>query len=131
MRTIGFTVLLFAFFAATVKGDTIAVWNFNDAISGTTGGELEFLVDHGIGTMTSDFVPSNIGNASGSSINSSDGDSAGRALRLSSSANNGNSLIWNINTEGFDAIGVSFAIQSTSTGFSLNQFFYSVDSGVS
>jgi hypothetical protein len=131
MRTIGFTVLLFAFFAATANGDTIAVWNFNDAISGTTGGELEFLVDRGSGTMTSDFVPSNIGNASGSVINSSDGDPAGRALRLSSSANNGNSLIWNISTEGFDTIGVTFAIQTTSTGFSNNQFFYSVNSGVS
>ena len=131
MRTIGFSVLLLAVFAATVKGDTIAVWNFNDAISGTTGGELEFLVDRGSGIMASDFAPANIGNVSGSSINSSDGDPAGRALRLSSSANNGNSLTWDIGTEGFDSIGISFAIQRTSTGFNSNQFFYSVDSGAS
>lgn len=131
MRTLGFSVLLLILTTATVKGDTIAVWNFNDAISGTSGGELEFLVDRGSGTMASDFVLLNIGNASGSTLNSNSGDPAGRALRLSSSANNGNSLTWNVSTEGFDSIGISFAIRRTSTGFNNNQFFYSIDSGVS
>ena len=131
MRHIGFSVLLCTVLAATVNGETIAVWNFNDAISGSTGGELEFLVDRGSGIMSSDFVFSNIGNSSGSTVNSDSGDPAGRALRLSSSANNGSSLIWNLSTEGFDSIGISFAIRRTSTGFSNNQFFHSVDSGIS
>ena len=129
MRTIGFSVLLLILIPSTMKGDTIAVWNFNDAISGTSGGELEFLVDRGVGTMASDFALSNVGNASGSTVNSNGDDPAGRALRLSSSANNGNSLTWNISTAGFDSIGISFAIQRTSTGFNGNQFFYSIDSG--
>jgi hypothetical protein len=131
MRAIGFSVLLFIFTPSTVKGDAIAVWNFNDAISGTSGGELEFLVDRGIGTMASDFAVSNIGNASGSALNGDSGDTAGRALLMSGSANNGNSLTWNVDTIGFDSIGISFTVRKTSTGFDDNQFFYRVDSGAS
>ena len=131
MRHIGFSVLFCIVLAATVNGETIAVWNFNDAISGVTGGEQEFLVDRGSGSMASDFILSNIGNTSGSTLNSNSGDSAGLALRLRSSANNGNSLTWNVSTEGLDSIGISFAIKRTSTGFGDNQFLHSVDSGVS
>ncbi len=131
MRHIGFSALFCILLAAAVHGETIAVWNFNDAISGATGGGNEFLVDRGSGVMTSDFALLNIGNASGSTLNSDSDDPAGRALRLSSSANNGGSLVWNVSTEGFDSIGISFAAQRTSTGFSNNQFLYSVDSGVS
>lgn len=131
MRHIGISILFFLLITVAVRGDTIAAWNFNDAISGTSGGELEFLVDRGAGTMASDFALTNIGNASGSALNSNNGDPAGRALRLSGSANNGNSLTWNVSTEGFDWIAISFAIQRTSTGFGNNQFLYSIDSGAS
>jgi hypothetical protein len=117
--------------ASTANGDTIAVWNFNDAISGITGGSQEFLVDRGYGVMDSDFAVANIGNVSGNSLNSDSGDPAGRALRLSNYANNEKSLTWRTSTEGFDSISVSFAIQRTSTGFGDNQFLYSIDSGSS
>ncbi|MFB3897464.1 MAG: alkaline phosphatase, partial [bacterium] len=36
-----------------------------------------------------------------------------------------------VSTTGFDTIGVSFASMRTSTGFSSNQFYYSIDSGLS
>jgi hypothetical protein len=131
MRHIGLSVLFCILFAPTVNGDTIAVWNFNDAISGTTGGEQEFLVDRGYGVMDSDFSAANIGNVSGNTLNSDSGDPAGRALRVSSYVNNERSLTWSTSTEGFNSIGVSLAIQRTSTGFSNNQFLYSIDSGSS
>jgi hypothetical protein len=131
MRHAGLTILFCLFLAATVYGDTIAVWNFNDAVSGIGGGEREFLVDYGSGIMTSSFAGSNIGNAAGSAVNAYSDDPAGRALRLSSSANNGKDLTWKVSTEGFDSIGIGFAVQGTGTGFSSNQFLYSLDSGVS
>ncbi len=131
MRHIGLSVLFCIVLASTVNGDTIAVWNFNDAVSGTTGGAQEFLVDRGSGIMHSDFTATNIGNTSGNSLNSDSSDPAGRALRMSSYANNEKSLTWGTSTEGFDTISVSFAIQRTSTGFSNNQFQYSIDSGSS
>jgi hypothetical protein len=131
MRDIHLSAFIFIALVANVYGETITAWNFNDAISGTTGGELEFSVDRGNGAMTSDFIPSNIGNAAGSTLNLEDGDFAGQALRLSSYANNGKNLTWMVSTAGHDSIGISFAIQRTSTGFSDNQFLYSVDSGVS
>jgi hypothetical protein len=131
MRHIGLSVLFCIVLASTVYGDTIAVWNFNDAVSGATGGAQEFLVDRGYGLMDSSFAAANIGNVSGNSLNSDSGDPAGRALRVSSSANNEESLTWTTSTEGFDSISVSFAVQRTSTGFSNNQFLYSIDSGSS
>jgi hypothetical protein len=131
MRHISFTVFLCLVFAPCVYGDTISLWNFNDAIPGTTGGAQEFLVDSGIGTMTSDFVPANIQNASGSTVNSQPGDPAGQALLLSGEANNGGSLTWMVDTTGFSSIDVSFATRRTSTGFDSNQFLYSTDSGFS
>jgi hypothetical protein len=131
MRHISLVVLVLVMLAARVYGESIAVWNFNDAISGTTGGEQEFSVDRGSGIMSSDFILASIGNASGSTLNSQSGDPAGQALRLSGYANNGKNLTWMVSTAGFDAIDVSFAIQRTSTGFSDNQFYYSIDSGAS
>ena len=43
MRHIGLSVLFCIALAANVNGETIAVWNFNDAVSGATGGEQELL----------------------------------------------------------------------------------------
>jgi hypothetical protein len=131
MRPIGLSAFLYFALAACAHGDTIALWNFNDAISSTTGGVQEFSVDRGVGIMASDFTPSSISNSAGTTLNSESGDPAGQALRLSGNANNGNSLTWMVDTTDFDSILVSFAIQRTSTGFSDNQFLYSIDSGAS
>jgi hypothetical protein len=115
--------------AASARADVIALWNFNDAVSNSTGGALEFLVDRGAGAMISDFSAANIGNAAGTVINSQGEDTAGLSLRLSGSANNGRDLIWMASTAGYESILVSFAVQGTSTGFDLNQFYYSTNSG--
>jgi hypothetical protein len=107
--------------------NTIAVWNFNDGASGT---DLGFIVDRGNGFLASNFAASSIGYTTGSSINSQDGDPAGQALRLTGNSNNGKNLTWLVNTSGFDSIDVNFATVRTSTGFSNNQFLYSIDSGL-
>jgi hypothetical protein len=122
MRHIVLSALLCLALSGVARADVIALWNFNDA---------DLFVDRGGGSMTSDFNPSHIADIGGSSINSQDGDPAGQALRLSSSANNGRNLTWMVSTEGFDTIDVSFAASRTSTGFSDNQFLYSIDSGIS
>jgi len=129
MRYIGLSVLFCFVFVGCVHGEVFSVWNFNDAVSGSTGGAQEFLVDRGIGSMFSNFNPTNISNAVGSMVNSQDGDPAGQALRLSGNSNNGKNLTWMVSTVGFDSISVDFATQRTSTGFKENQFQYSVDSG--
>ncbi|MBN1567561.1 MAG: PEP-CTERM sorting domain-containing protein [Acidobacteria bacterium] len=130
MRNIGLGVFLCLVLSAYVYGESISIWNFNDAVSGTTGGLSEFLVDRGNGVMTSSFISASIGNTTGSNLNSRDGDPAGQALRLSGNANNGENLTWLVNTTGYEEIDVSFATQRTSTGFSANQFQYSFDAGV-
>jgi hypothetical protein len=108
--------------ALTGRADNLGLWNFND-------GSL-FDIDRGSGTMTSSFQPANIGDLAGSAINSQEGDPAGQALRLSNSANNGCDLTWHVSTEGYGSIAVSFAVSGTGTGFSSNQFQYSVDTGL-
>lgn len=131
MHKILFAILGCFVLAACAHADTIAVWNFNDAIPGITGGAKEFIVSRGFGTMTSDFIPANIGNYGGSVINSQNGDPAGKALGLVGSANNGRSLTWFAGTAGFDSIWIGFALQRSGTGFAEDQFLYSVDFGAS
>lgn len=131
MRHISLTVFLCLILVHCAKGDTIALWNFNDAVSGSTGGTEEFLVDRGIGTMTSDFTLTNIGNATGSTLNGEMDDPAGRALLLNGYANNGSSLTWLVETTGFSSVDIGFATRGTSTGFNDNQFQYSIDNGIS
>lgn len=126
MRHIGLSILLCLALSVCVYGNTLAVWNFNDAVSG----DLGFIVDSGNGVMTSDFATSSVSYYTGTTINSQDSDPAGLALRLSGSANNGKSLSWFVDASGFDSIDVNFAAIRTSTGFSNNQFFYSIDSGI-
>lgn len=131
MRHIGLTVILFLSLAVFANGETISLWNFNDAISGTTGGSQEFLVDYGSGTMTSTFGWKYIGNSSGSTLNSRPDDPAGRALNLRGHANNGSNLTWLVDTTGFSTIEVSFATRRTNTGFNNNHFLFSTNNGVS
>jgi hypothetical protein len=53
--------------------DEIAVWNFNDS---------DLVVDHGSGSLTSNFVAANILFAAGTTNNARLGDIAGQALSL-------------------------------------------------
>ncbi len=122
MRYAGLSVIFCLAFLASGYSESIAVWNFNDAVSGTTGGATEFLVDRGSGSMTSNFATASVGNTGGTTLGGLDGDAAGYSLRLSGMSNNGKNLTWMLSTTGLDSICVSFAAMRTSTGFSENAF---------
>ncbi len=114
-------MLLLFFVSQAAQADEIAIWNFNDS---------NLNVDHGAGTLTSNFVAANILFAAGTTNNARQGDVAGQALSLqggTGSINNGRNITFNVSTVGFSNIVVSFATQGTSTGFISNQFQYSLD----
>jgi hypothetical protein len=107
--------------ARVAAADELAIWNFNDS---------DLNVDHGSGTLTSNFNLANILFAAGTTNNARLGDVAGQALSLqggTGTANNGRNITFNVSTLGFASIVVSFATQGTSTGFNSNQFQYSLD----
>lgn len=115
-------VVLFLGSTATARADEIAIWNFNDS---------DLAVDHGNGTLTSNFNLSNvIFTLGGSTLNARQGDLAGQALGLqggTSNANNGRFINLAVSTIGYSNIVVSFVTQGTGTGFNSNQMQYSVD----
>jgi PEP-CTERM motif-containing protein len=117
-----FLTILLLSTATTAKADEIAIWNFNDS---------NLFVDHGSGTLTTNFNLSNVVfTLGGSTLNARQGDLAGQALGLqggTSLANNGRFILLNVSTVGFANINISFATQATSTGFNSNQLQYSVD----
>ena len=122
---INLTLAVLALFFPTraALADPIAIWNFNDS---------DLAVDHGAGTLVSNFNVANIGFAAGTTNNARLGDPAGQALSLqggTSNANNGRNITVNVSTLGYGNIIVSFATQGTATGFNSNQFQYSLDGG--
>jgi hypothetical protein len=103
------------------RADEIALWNYNDS---------DLVVDHGNGSLASNFNVTNVLFAAGTTNNARLGDPAGQALSLqggTSTANNGRNITFNLSTLGFSDIVISFATQGTSTGFNSNQFQYSLD----
>ena len=115
------TLLMLLAASQAARADEIAVWNFNDS---------DLNVDHGSGTLISNFNVANILFAAGTTNNARQGDPAGQALSLqggTSNANNGRNITFNVSTAGFTNIVFSFATQGTSTGFNSNQFQYSLD----
>lgn len=121
LRIAASILFLYSNAVVAVKADEIAIWNFNDS---------DLVVDHGNGTLTSNFNITNILFAAGTTTNARVGDIAGQALSLqggTSNANNGRNITVNASTVGFSDIVVSFATQGTSTGFNSNQFQYSLD----
>jgi len=115
------TVLLLGVGVRSASADEIAVWNFNDS---------DLVVDHGSGTLVTNFVAANVLFAAGTTNNARLGDIAGQALSLqggTGTTNNGRNITLNVSTLGFTNIIVSLATQGTSTGFNLNQFQYSLD----
>ena len=114
-------MLLLITAAPAALADELAVWNFNDS---------NLTVDHGSGTLSSNFNPANMLFAAGTTNNARLGHPAGQALSLQAgtgTANNGRHLTFNVSTLGFSNIVLSFATQGTSTGFNSNQFQYSLD----
>ena len=107
--------------APVALADELAVWNFNDS---------NLNVDHGSGTLVSNFNAVNVVFGAGTTNNTRLGDTAGQALSLqggTGTANNGRHLTFNVSTLGFSNIVVSFATLGTGTGFNSNQFQYSLD----
>jgi hypothetical protein len=104
------------------KADEIAIWNFNDS---------DLIVDHGNGTLTTNFNVVNVlFTSAGTSTNARQGDVAGQSMTLqggTSNANNGRTLDLNVSTAGWSNIVISFATIRTSTGFNSNQLQYSLD----
>ena len=118
-----FILALLVFVAGldSVNADEIAIWNFNDS---------DLVVDHGGGTLTSNFVATNIQFGAGTTNNARLGDLAGQSLSLqggTGTTNNGRNITINVSTAGFANIVFSFATQGTATGFNSNQFQYSLD----
>lgn len=107
--------------APAALADELAIWNFNDS---------NLNVDHGSGTLSSNFNAVNIQFGAGTTNNARFGDTAGQSLTLqggTGTANNGRHITFNVSTLGFSNIVVSFATLGTSTGFNSNQFQYSLD----
>ena len=116
-----FALSIFVIASQAARADELAIWNFNDS---------DLNVDHGSGTLSSNFNVVNLLFAAGTTNNARQGDAAGQALSLqggTGTANNGRNLTFNVSTVGFSNIVVSFAMQGTSTGFNSNQFQYSLD----
>jgi hypothetical protein len=116
-----FVLLIFAI-PQPARADEVAIWNFNDS---------DLNVDHGSGSLTTNFNLANVVfTLGGSSINTRLGDVAGQSATLqggTSNANNGRNLTFSLSTLGYTNIIVSFASQGTATGFTSNQFQYSLD----
>jgi len=113
--------MLFVATAPAAFADELAIWNFNDS---------DLNVDHGSGTLISNFNAVNLLFGAGTTNNTRQGDLAGQALSLqggTGNANNGRNITFNVSTAGFSNIVVSFATQGTSTGFNNNQFQYSFE----
>ncbi len=119
-------VLLFLVLLVAVpqhaRADELGIWNFNDS---------DLNVDHGNGSLTTNFNLTNVlFTLGGSSINARLGDAAGQSLTLqggTGNVNNGRNLTLTLSTLGYTNIIVTFASQGTSTGFTSNQFQYSLD----
>src|SRR5688572_11972335 len=97
--------------AATVKADSIAVWNFNDS---------NLIVDRGQGTLTTTANHANIIFLTGTTMNASMGDPAGMALAIQGGANlqnNGSILELRVSTLGFTNITIAWVVQRSDTGF--------------
>src|SRR5260370_38915598 len=95
----------------TALADPIAIWNFNDS---------DLIVDHGTGTMTSNFVPANVGFAAGTTNNVRLGDPADQALSLQGGSRNSNkdpTITVLLSTFCFSHINVSSSTHRTMTRF--------------
>ena len=120
-RTLTVLLLLLSC-AAAARADEVSIWNFNDS---------DLVVDHGAGTLTTNFNLTNVMfSSTATTINARQGDAAGLSLLLqggTGTENNGRNLTLGVSTAGLSNIVVSFAASRTSTGFSSDQFQYSLD----
>ncbi len=131
--TLGLAALLAGFGAAGAHAQTsLYVYNFNDVVTTGDQGAL-FSVDKNNTTnangsaLSTTFAAAGISNFGGTTVNADGGDGAGQALALVNQTNNTQSLTATANLTGYNATTFSFATQRTATGFTGNQFQYSLD----
>ncbi len=144
-------ITLFTTTGAHAQATNLAVWNFNYASGANpaTIGPAEraelFSVDGGVNaasaSLSTNFVFTDgaqggtigITSFAGTSVNALPGTLPGQELALQAgnsgtgTPNNGQYLQFGASTAGFNNINVSFAFRNSGTGFSSNQFQYSVD----
>lgn len=117
-RALVWFALLVLWPTAAARADEITIWNFNSPKVLTPS--------FGSGTLTTNF--NSTSTLAGSPVNARMGDPAGNALALGGgTTNDGRNLTANVSTAGFTNIIVSFATRRSETGFSSNQFQYSLD----
>src|SRR5262249_56094367 len=79
LSTVFMTILLLVVGVDSASADEIAVWNFNDS---------DLVVDHGSGSLVSNFVAANILFAAGTTNKTRLGDISGQAISLQRGASN-------------------------------------------
>ncbi len=122
--------------------DVLAYWDFGSVTSGTllTADSGALSVTQANAANASDViafngVTSNVSLFGGTTINNitltstGKSDTAGSALAPQSTNNNGATLIFTINTIGYNAPILSYASQGTGTGFKDQNWAYSIDNG--
>lgn len=142
--------------ASSAQADLIAYWNFNASTAGSTGGlgtvdqPYPFAANQGSGSIYTNFTINTVAGAA--SVNTGDlgtfggtltnaiaPDTAGGALALragnginSGVTNNGKYVEFRLDGSLFaDDIVLTYATQRTSTGFTSQQWQYSIDGGTS
>lgn len=124
MKNLALSLLLICTFSIIAQADPITIFNFNNLSSTNTALTPSF----GNGVLTTNNVGAT--NFAGTTVNARNGDAAGQSLAVVGGAgntNNGSFLTLNASTLGFSNIILSFASQRTTTGFTGNQFQYSLD----
>ncbi len=118
----GMALIAAAVFAAPVRADIIAYWNFN-----TTPGSLySWTADEGSGILTADPAWTQLSVTGGTTLNSIS-DPAGGALGLKSNDNNGLAMDFAVDTTGYEDIILSFSSTRNNQGFDVNTILYSTD----
>ncbi len=115
--------------ATSAQAALIANWNFGSAASGTQA-TLPIPATRGTGSLTSNFVASNVTYFTGSTVNAVSPDTAGADLAFVNQSNNGRYFtLENLNTTGQQDLIFTAALRRTGTGFTSAQVQYSVNGG--
>ena len=153
MKKIVTAIVLAAALSAPAHAQTLlAGWDFQTTTTGGTAGQaapsspLVYVANFGTGSLYLDGTSgSSVWTSAASSpqvtaFGGSDVNTAGTpfstvtsgasALALANSSANGNRIVFTLNMTGYEDLAISYATQSTNTGFSLQTWSYSTD-GVS
>jgi hypothetical protein len=118
----------------------VASWNFNQtpatpapalilASGGVEAGTASLDLSH----LSSSFDATIGSSSSGTSVNRVSGDSTGESLFVVGGANNvenGKSIIFTLNTSGYQDLVLTYATDRSSTGFNEQDWSYSTDGGI-